>query len=140
MNLPLIEQMVAAAGPDIVEVPIEFKGVAGDVAGNVRVRRLSFKEANEVFVGILSGNEIDPRKVAMSQIAVISKCIVDENGKAVYGKPDIEAWPAPVILAVYEACQKVNGVTKKNAEEAEGKSPATSSSDSDTSSPANSEE
>lgn len=95
--------------------------------GNTKPVRLEVPEwgAEPVYIRVLSAKDqmelSEGVKPAEMPVRVILHCLVDEHGKRILGDDDFDLlsdFPFPVVMRVFAAVAKLNGLSTKELEEA----------------------
>lgn len=116
---------MALLGRDSILGAQDLKHVDVDVpewGGTVRVRMMtgSERDAFEAGTVIRQGKKVEANLVNI-RARLVSLCAIDENGVRLFSEADVEALAAKSGAALgrlFEACQKLNGLTEEAAAEA----------------------
>lgn len=116
MSIASIAALVAAAGPQVLTVPVTI----GDVTQQIRVRRLSFKEAHDLGVMALgTDNKPDVSKLTAFRANLLAKTIVGDDDKPACTVEEVEELPPEVVIALEKAARDVNHMNEGAAKAVE---------------------
>lgn len=114
MAFPGIEELIAAAGPQIKDVEVEF----GGVKTMLKVRQLKFREAGLLNAKLLGADgKVDTAKIGDYREALLAQTLVDADGKPVSTPDQIGEWPVLLVDEIEKAVRKANGLTETAAAE-----------------------
>ena len=109
-----IEELIAAAGPQIKDVEVEF----GGVKTSLRIRQLKFREAGVLNAKLLGPDgKVETSKIGDYRECLLSQTIVDADGKVAYTSEQIGDWPVLLVDEIEKAVRKANGLTDTAGDE-----------------------
>jgi hypothetical protein len=103
-----IEELIAAAGPGIKDVEVEF----GGVKSTLRIRQLRFREAGVLNAKLLNADgKVETGKIGEYRENLLAQTLVDADGKPAYTADQIGEWPVLLVDVIEAAVRKANGLT-----------------------------
>jgi hypothetical protein len=112
MAFPGIQELIAAAGPQIKDVEIEFSGVKT----TLHLRRLTFREAGTLNAQLLGPDgKVETAKIGAYRESLVAQTVCDEDGKPVCTAAEVGDWPVALVDVVEKAVREANGLTETAA-------------------------
>lgn len=109
-----IEELIAAAGPQVKDVEVEF----GGVKTTLRIRQLKFREAGVLNAKLMGADgKVETSKIGEYRESLLSQTIVDADGKAAYTSEQVGDWPVLLVDEIEKAVRKANGLTDTAADD-----------------------
>lgn len=123
--MPLLTKAAILAAADFKTIDCEVP----EWGGTVRLRGMSGAERDAWEAEVMDAREAGKLNYTNFRARLVARCLIDEQGQRLFTDSDIEALgrkSALALMRVFEAAQKLNGLSKGDVEElTEGlKSPA----------------
>lgn len=112
MAFPGIQELIAAAGPQIKDVEFEFKGVKQ----TLHIRQLSFREAGALNARLIGADgKVEVGKVGAFRENMIASTLCDADGKPACTADEVGSFPVSLVDELEKVVRVANGLTDTEA-------------------------